>query len=61
MFVSQLLLPIVKMLHQIKVESLFPEDVVKSIFDVPLFDVVENDKLMMLMLFIVSKVVIRSC
>jgi hypothetical protein len=34
------------MLHQIKVESLFPEDVVKSIFDVSLFDVVENDKLM---------------
>jgi hypothetical protein len=45
MFVSQLLLPNVKMWDQIKVESLFPEDVVKAIFNVPLFDVVENDKL----------------
>jgi hypothetical protein len=60
MFVSQLLLPNVKMWDQIKVESLFPEDVVKAIFNVPLFDVVENG-LMILMLIIVSKVVIRSC
>jgi ribonuclease HI len=45
LFVKDLMLPNVKRWDKEKIESLFPIDVVKRIIDIPLFDMIEEDKL----------------
>ncbi|GAU43259.1 hypothetical protein TSUD_134030 [Trifolium subterraneum] len=43
--VNELMLPNVKVWDKVKIESIFPSDVVNRILDIPLFDMIEEDKL----------------